>query len=130
MSSQIDLSFMVVFPSLPGTYKQAISFSIADSCITHYFELFWKIPLILYFENISNTSPRKYVARYLVLLMSLLLTVFININNTKPSSLVRKLNDILGINLFLWKVELTRLPNTCLKSPQVSQNVFTLIQLI
>ena len=84
MSSQINLSFIVVFPSLTGTYKQAISFSIADSCITHYFELFCKIPLILYCENISNTLPRKYVARYLVLFMSLLLNAFININNTKP----------------------------------------------
>ena len=48
----IYMIFTFVFLSSQGTYKQGIGFS---SYITHYFELFCKMPLILYY--IVKTSP-------------------------------------------------------------------------
>ena len=42
--------------SKPGPYKQAIIFSSwpADSHINHWFELLYKIPLILYYEHLQH----------------------------------------------------------------------------
>ena len=43
------------------TNKQLVS--LADSCITHYFERLCKIPLILYYESISRDFPEEYAVK-------------------------------------------------------------------
>ena len=114
MLSQIGLNHLFCSPYLPqGSYMISILsslsnqghtnkqlYSLADSHVTHWFELLYKIPLILYCEHLQHFA-KEICGSYFIslptssprLIKKNSLTVFINRNNTVPSSLVRTLND-------------------------------------
>ena len=64
MKMIVAARFLFLPPPLYQGHTNKQLDSLADRCITRYFELFYKIPLILYCENISSTLslPRKYEA--------------------------------------------------------------------
>ena len=77
-----------VFPFLPGPYTNKQLPCLADSYITHWFELLDKIPLILYCEDLQQLCQGniyfllKSTSRFIKNNSSL--TVFIDINNIIP----------------------------------------------
>ena len=78
------------FPFLPGPYRNKQLLYLADSYITHWFELLYKIPLLLYCEDLQQFCQENMYFLLHVLTTSRSrfmknnssLTFFININNT------------------------------------------------
>ena len=53
-----DFYFCLSFFTKSHTNQQLAS--LADSYITHYFKLFWKIPLMLYCEHLQHFAKEMY----------------------------------------------------------------------
>ena len=105
--------------------------SLADSCIIHWFKLFYKIPLILYFEHLQDfakeISSSYFISlpkpKYLHCLKYYHLDSFHQCKQFCILNLIRRLHDIKGIILFLSKVDLASLPGTGFKFSQ--KNIYS-----
>ena len=134
MLSQIGLNHLFCSPYLPqGSYMISILsslsnqghtnkqlYSLADSHVTHWFELLYKIPLILYCEHLQHFTKEISSSYFMSLpksrprlIKKIIAWQYLNNSLTVPGE-----NSEWGVILFLSKVELTSLPSTGPKFPQ------------
>ena len=112
--------FLFLFPlSNQGHTNKQLS-SLADSHITHWFELLYKIPLILYCEHLQHFTKEISSSYFMSLpksrprlIKKIIAWQYLNNSLTVPGE-----NSEWGVILFLSKVELTSLPSTGPKFPQ------------
>ena len=107
------------FPFLPLPYKNKQLPCLADSYITHWFELLYKIPLILYCEHLQHFTKEISSSYFMSLpksrprlIKKIIAWQYLNNSLTVPGE-----NSEWGVILFLSKVELTSLPSTGPKFP-------------